>query len=147
MKSTPLTSIAKKLFTGIFFGIALLCASQVHAFTGTSKADSVIAKKTSIEDNATISYIGEQQEGLLFNVTYNNISGKSFTVFVKDEAGNILYQDYFNGKNFNKKFLLLKGDLIKKISFSVTSKNIALTQDFNIDITSKVVENVIVSRN
>ncbi|MFL9481710.1 hypothetical protein ACI6Q2_02960 [Chitinophagaceae bacterium LWZ2-11] len=139
------TSILRKLFLANILVLSLFATVNANAsFKHDDKKADSAAKN---EKAAAITFLGSNQDGLVFNVKYDNTTANVFTVVVTDETGEVLYQDSFKDKQFDKKFLLPKSDVAKKISFAVKSDKGTISQNFNIDITTKVVEDVVVSRN
>ncbi len=61
-----------------------------------------------VPQNASVKYLGVQDDKVLFTVAFENPDGKKVTVSVLDENGNALFQDVFTDRKFDKKFKLPK---------------------------------------
>ena len=101
MKKQILNTIAKRFFLGNILAASLFITAQ-------SKANIVLPNNISLIDSAITSkldlkYIGITNEGLEFDVKYNNISGNNFTFVIKDEYGEVLFEQSYNNKQFFKK--------------------------------------------
>ncbi len=121
-------SAATLLLAGIAF-LSVLPLTNVHA-AGPK--------------NATVKYVGVQEDAVLFNVAFDNPTGSKMTVSVLDENGTTLFQDVFTDRKFEKKFKLSKSES-GKITFIVRdSKVVELNESFS--ITTKVVEDVVVTK-
>lgn len=145
MKKQSVNSIVKRVFLSSVLALVLFVTAQesVYARGSEKKIDSAAANA-----KVSVSFLGSTENGLVFNVKYDNVEGTNFVVAVTDESGEVLYQDYFSDKKFDKKFLLPKDVDAKKISFSIKSdKGANLNQTFAISTSTKIVEDVVVSRN
>src|ERR1051325_7315580 len=96
-------SLSIAVFGKIFFGVCLvLTAATVSAqSTATGAGQS---------ENATVKYLGLQDDLIVFNVAYANPDGNKFQVIVKDQDGSQLYQNVFSDKTFYKQFRLPRAD-------------------------------------
>ncbi len=96
-------------------------------------------------NNAVINHLGTSNGMLLFEVKVDNASGEKFRVIVKDTDGTILFQDSYDDKNFAKKFMIPKPES-DKLVFVIKSASGNISQSFQINSSSRVVEEVVVKR-
>ncbi len=145
MKKQTLNTIAKRFFLGNILAAALFITAQ-------AKANTVLPNTISHIDSAILSkldlkYVGITNEGLAFDVKYNNISGKNFTFVIKDEYGEVLFEQSYNNKQFFKKVQLPQVGDVKSLTFTIVSDKNKLVQSKNVKITTKIVEDVLVKIN
>lgn len=146
MKKKTVNNIAKKLFIGSILSVVLLLSAQDKAAAAVSlKNDSTI--NASKSDKVLVKYMGYSEDGLYFNVKYNNEKGKDFDVVIKDENGETLYEGSFNDKAFDKKFLLPKDYEVSFISIAVQSGRENFVQSYNVTVKSSTIKDVVVSKN
>ena len=145
MKKQILNTIAKRFFLGNILAASLFITAQ-------SKANIVLPNNISLIDSAITSkldlkYIGITNEGLEFDVKYNNISGNNFTFVIKDEYGEVLFEQSYNNKQFFKKVQLPQVGDVKSLTFTIVSDKNKLVQSKNVKITTNIVEDVLVKIN
>ena len=145
MKKQILNTIAKRFFLGNILAASLFITAQ-------SKANIVLPNNISHIDSAITSkldlkYIGITNEGLEFDVKYNNISGNNFTFVIKDEYGEVLFEQSYNNKQFFKKVQLPQVGDVKSLTFTIVSDKNKLVQSKNVKITTNIVEDVLVKIN
>ena len=144
MKKQTLNNIAKKFFVGSILAAALFLSSQSKVYANNNNPRNFTAEKTN--ENASIKYVGNNQDNLLFNVKYNNVSGETFTLSVYDESGELIYSTVSKVKEFSKTYALPKAVDASKITFSIRSGKTNYRQSFDVNINTSVVENVVVSK-
>lgn len=94
------------------------------------------------DEPATVQYIGTQDDMFLFNVSYKNPGGSTFTMIVKDQDGTALYRSTFHEKDFNRQFRLPKTDDRGKYVFvfrNASGRDLAKT--FEINVNRRYVDN------
>ncbi len=91
---------------------------------------------------AEVKYIAGQDGAVLFNVVYNNATGKRFSVIVLDEYGNQLYQHFFTDRKFDKKFKLADPEGTSKLTFVIRNSGDNSVQRFEVDANARLVEDV-----
>ena len=145
MKKQTLNTIAKRFFLGNILAAALFLSAQAKANTflpeNDTHVDSTIANKLDLK------YLGNTNEGLEFDVKYNNVSGKYFSFVIKDENGEVLFEQSYNNKQFYKKVQLPSVADVKSLTFSILSDKNKLVQSKEVKITTNIVEDVLVRIN
>ena len=145
MKKQTLNTIAKRFFLGNILAASLFITAQSKANTAlprnTTLIDSIVASKLDLK------YVGITTEGLEFDVKYNNISGKYFTFVIKDEYGEVLFEQSYNTKQFFKKVQLPQVGDVKSLTFNIVADRNKLVQSKEVKITTNIVEDVLVRIN
>lgn len=144
MKTQTIKNIAKKFFLGSILTSVIFLSAQSKTFAANNFGDSTI--KENLVGNVSVKYIGNSEDGLFFNVKYNNEKGKYFDVVVKDESGDILYEGSFNDKYFDKKFLLPKDHDVASLSIAVIAGKNDFVQNYNVTVKSNSYTDVVVSK-
>lgn len=98
--------------------------------------------KAGAPGNISVRYAGIQNEHLVFYLQVENESKERYRFLVRDENRNVLFEETFTKQGFEKKILLVKGD-ISNVSFEVTARHYNYTRDFA--ISTRTVEEVIVA--
>ena len=146
MKKQSVNTIAKKLFFGNIVAAVLFLSFQTKAHAA-HHVEPAITKVTDKSEKVSVKYIGSNENGVLFNVKYNNEKGENFSIIIKDQSGEELYNGSFDDKNFDKKFLLPKDNDASYITIAVTSNKQNFVQSYNVSIKSVMVQDVVVSKN
>jgi len=117
----------------------------VVMFTGVATSAHAQAKYAStIEKNAEVKYIGNAEDQVVFNVSYNNPNSNKFVVTVLDEDGTKLFQSVYSDKKFDKRFKLPQSEKTK-LTFEIrNNREIELRQTF--EINTRIVEDVVVTK-
>ena len=93
--------------------------------------------------NAEIKYIGIVDNKLVFEVEYKNASEVPFILEIRDAQGYEFYTGKFKQKNFKKKYAIDRSELSNtSISFVLASKGNVQQQEFNINASSRLVEEI-----
>jgi hypothetical protein len=147
--STKVSNINRKAATALF--AAILATSATFAgVQATTHSNIATAKYLNNEDEkdaqkVKVKYLGSLEDGVMFNVAYNNAASTDFSLTILDENGETVYTDVFNDKQFNKKFKVAKD--YSKLTFVIRSNKEKFEQSFDINISSRLVDDVVVSRN
>ena len=129
-----INNIAKRFVLGTLFVAALSVANAKTTATVTS-ADKVEVKYTGVDVNNQLS----------FNIKYANPSGNTFSLVVLDENGDQLFKGAYGDKSFDKTFKLPKSEM-SKVSFVIEDAKSSYKEKFDVNIKTRVIEDVIVSR-
>ena len=91
---------------------------------------------------ASVKHISTTNDKIIFQVSLDNETGEKFGLSIRDVQGNTIFQDVYSDKKFDKKFVLDKSENIGKITFVVRSLKDNQTQVFEINTTTRIIENV-----
>lgn len=149
MKKQSVNTIAKKLFYGNILAAVLFLSVQnkAQASYHVTHVDSAINTVTNKAEKVLVKYIGSNDDGVFFNVKYNNEKSENFNIVIKDQSGEELYSGTFDDKNFDKKFLLPKDNDANYITIALTSRKENFVQTYNVSIKTAMVQDVVVSKN
>lgn len=141
MKRTFVKIASKKVLAALLLSGAVLLATP-----NSGKATPTNIEIISSNNQASIQFAGSLDNALVFDVKVANTNGDKFTITVSDNDGNVLYTQGFSEKNFDKKFKLLKSDEISRYNFKITSNNKDLEQVFSVNASTKVVDDVVITK-
>lgn len=141
MKHTFVKLVSKKVLAAVLVSGAVLLTAPVQGKATPSHIE-VISEAS----KATVQYTGSVENALYFNVKVTNANSDKFTVTVTDNDGDVLYTQTFSDANFDKKFKLLKSDDISRYNFKITSNNKELEQSFTVNASTRVVNDVVVTK-
>ena len=123
--------ISKTLLVLVLFSFSFLLSSDVKA------NDSI---KTAI---AEIKYLGSVEGNPVFQISFENQEGEDVYLALRDENGNTIYADFVKGKNYTRKIQFDGVDLSElKLTLSLRSKNGTKKQNFQINKSTQVLENI-----
>ena len=131
MKKQNLRSL--KIFVKGSF-LALMLTFNVHA--GAQPFGDPIVKAASVK------HISTTDSKIIFQLSLDNETGEKFGVSIRDVQGNTIFQDVYSEKKFDKKFVLDKSENIGKITFIIRSLKDNQTQVFEVNTTTRIIENV-----
>ncbi len=130
-----INNIAKRFLLGSLFVAALTVSASANTTTGVTSSDKVEVKYTGIDVNNQLS----------FNIKYANPTGNTFSLVVLDENGDQLFKGAYGDKSFDKTFKLPKSEL-SKVTFVIEDTKTSYKEKFDVNIKTRVIEDVIVSR-
>jgi hypothetical protein len=94
---------------------------------------------------ASIKHISTTNDKVIFQLSLENEAGERFSVSIRDNDGNTLFQDFYSDKKFDKKFVFEKSADLSKLTFIVRSLKDHTSQVFEVNTVPRVVENYDVS--
>ena len=94
---------------------------------------------------ASIKHISTTNDKVIFQLSLENEAGERFSVSIRDNDGNTLFQDFYSDKKFDKKFVFEKSADMSKLTFIVRSLKDKTSQVFEVNTVPRVVENYDVS--
>ena len=150
MKKQSVNTIARKLILTNILALVVLVSFQNKAQASsyhTTHVDSAVNTMTSKNENVSVNYIGSNQDGVYFDVKYNNDKSASFTIVIKDDNGEELYSGNFSKKAFEKQFLLPRDNDASRITISLSAGKEKFLQSYNLNIETNTVQDVVVSKN
>ncbi len=142
-QAQPANNAMLNKILALLMAIAILLSGKLKAQT-IAKVN-INSKDSAASENVQVKYLGSMDDGVLFNVKYNNQTSSPFTLIVSDATGEVLYEQTYSDKQFDKKFLLSRA--YDKMSFVIKNDKEKTNQTFAINITTKLVEDVYVRRN
>ena len=108
----------------------------------TANAQTAVKQPITIT-NASVQYIGSQEDMISVAVKYDTAPGNKFSITVRDQDGYQLYQGNFTEKKFRKIFELPKPDL-SKVIFVIRNTNTNEVQSY--EVNTRVVEEIVVKK-
>jgi hypothetical protein len=94
---------------------------------------------------ASIKHISTTTDKVIFQLSLDNEAAERFSVSIRDNDGNTLFQDFYSDKKFDKKFVFDKTADLSKLTFVIRSLKDNVTQVFEVNTVPRVVENYDVS--
>jgi hypothetical protein len=111
----------------------------------TAKANTELPVGTdSTKQNFVIKYVGETEDNLNFTIAYTKQNNNPYTLVVRDENGETLYQQVFTTKNLQKKVVVSPNDDFKKLSISIVDSKGKTNESKDVIISSRLVQDYIV---
>ena len=129
------------------FRKAMLVAALVSTVSlSAMAAPATVSKngKSNKTEQSNIQYVGTTDAGIVFNVKYDNADSARFDLLIKNQYGDIVYQQTYNDKNFNKKVMLVKEPGDARLTFIIRTASNDYKQSFDITTVTKTVEDVVV---
>ena len=141
MKASFVSPLAK-IVSAFFLGSVLLVATPF-----SSNANNDKGKVTAItEDQLSVQYTGSNDNSVMFRVKFQNATAQKFSLIIKNDVGDVVYQDQFTTADFNKAVHILKDGEFNKATFIIRVGNQQIEQRFVINRNTEVVENVVVTK-
>lgn len=100
-----------------------------------------VKEKDPIVKTATVKHLGYYENNLVLQVLLDNEAGEKFSVTIKDADGNVLFADTYQDKKFDKRFLFNKEEGYSKLNFIIRSIKDNQVQSFEINASTRIVEN------
>lgn len=132
----------KKQVINFKFSRAIVLA----AIAGTLSLSAIAGttNKASKNTQSDVQYVGTTNNGVVFNVKHDNTDAGKFDLVIKNEYGEIVYQQQYSDKAFDKKIVLVKEPGDARLTFIIRSGSNTYKQSFDINTTTRTVEDVVV---
>jgi hypothetical protein len=95
-------SSVKTVLRNLFFALSVLIFSSASVHAQAVRASYTTAAPAPLEP--VVTYLGSGEEEMSFNMKYDNASGERCVVTILDSNGEILFDQVFADKKFNKTF-------------------------------------------
>lgn len=96
---------------------------------------------------AELKVVGKVENQPVFQLDLNSSEADEFTVTFRDDLGNVLYTDRFEGANISKKYMLKTEDMAEAtINVVVRAKKSGTIEVYTIDRNTSYVEETVVNK-
>ena len=119
---------------------ALVSAVSLSAMAAPATIDNGKSDKTA---QNSIQYVGTTDDGIVFKVKYDNADSAKFDLIIKNENGDVVYQQAFNDKNFDRRVVLVKEPGDARLTFIIRGAD-TYKQSFDITTVTRTVEDIVV---
>jgi hypothetical protein len=101
----------------------------------TSKANGGGSKKYSsiTEAQVSVTYQGVSDNSLVFKVDYDNTKGEKFRLIIKNDNGDVVYQQQFSDAHFSKTIFFRDTDTEINPTFVIRSGNNEIVRQFQVN--------------
>jgi hypothetical protein len=108
------------------------------------QAAPIIEKIISPSDKqVTVNFVGVTDNNLIFHLEFENKTGEKFYLIVKNDAGDIVYQNSFNDVHFAKNIRIPKEESVMQPTFVIRTSTEQVERKFSVNV--KVSENFVVT--
>lgn len=135
----------KKQVLAIGMRKAMMVAGFVSVLTVGAMAAPAENRKNTKLAQSEIEYVGTTKDGIVFNVKFENADAARFDLVIKNEYGDVVYQQQFSDKNFDKKILLVKEPGDAHLTFLIKAGDASYKESFDITTVIRTVEDVVVT--
>ena len=127
------------------FRKAMAVAALVSAVSFSAMAAPATIKngKSDKTEQNNVQYVGSTDDGIVFNVKYDNPDSTKFDLIIKNEYGEVVYQQAFSDKNFDRRVMLVKEPGDAHLTFIIKGSD-TYKQSFDITTVTRTVEDVVV---
>lgn len=118
----------KSVFIKAAFMLSLFSISNSFSVT---QAQPTLYTITDAETKGDIHFVDAQDGMLVFELNLKNLPAKGSMLQIKDEAGNLIFEESIKTENYNVRYKIERNN-ITKISFEVTANKMLLNKTFSI---------------
>ena len=141
MKKTITTYGFRKCIQTLLVLNAIINVQNVYA-----APDTLTLVKPEMVNQSSVIVAGTTETEILVDVKVFNTNAEKLSLIIEDELGDELYKKEIDSTDFTKRFRLQKADNISNYSVLIRYANKSLKEKFIIKTTSKLVEDVTVTR-
>jgi hypothetical protein len=95
------------------------------------------------EKNVTVNFVGVTDDALVFHLEVENKTGEKFWLIIKNDAGDIVYENVYNDVHFAKNIRISKEESEMNPTFIIRTAKDEVERKFSVK--SKVSENLVVT--
>jgi hypothetical protein len=122
----------------------LAAAALLTLGTAKLQAAPIIEKIINPTDKqVTVNFVGTTENSLVFHLEFDNKSGEKFFLIIKNDAGEVVYQNAFNEVHFEKNIRIPKEETEIRPTFIIRTATEQIEKKFSVD--RKVSENFVVT--
>jgi hypothetical protein len=123
----------------------LAAALLLSLGSASANAAPIIEKIISPVDQAvSVNYVGATENNIVFHLEFNNTAGEKFWLIIKNDAGDVVYQQANKDANFTKTIRLPKEEVEMHPTFVIRTANDQVERKFVVN--RKVSEKVTVTK-
>ncbi len=134
----PSLNFAKSLST--VAAALLLTFATANTYAAPVKSTNV---SNPAEELVSVNYVGSTENSFVFHVTYDNKSGEKFYLIVKNDAGEVVYEQSYKDSKFAKTIHIPKESDSMTPSFVIRTATTQVERKFVVN--RQVSENVVVT--
>jgi len=113
--------------------------------SASANAAPIIEKIISPVDQAvSVNYVGATENNIVFHLEFNNTAGEKFWLIIKNDAGDVVYQQAYKDAHFSKTIRLPKEEGEMHPTFVIRTANDQVERKFVVN--RKVSEKVTVTK-
>jgi hypothetical protein len=128
------------------YGKSLFFTTTTILILNISAKAQTTASKAPVTEKAVVTHLGLKEEGSIFQVKFPNETGEKFSLAIKDASGVILFNEVYDDKNFDKKFLITDIDNDAKLLFTIRSFKDKKSQTFESNSITRIIDDVVVTK-
>ena len=118
----------------------LAAAALLSLGSANLQAAPIIEKIISPTDKqVTVNFIGATDNSLVFHLEFENTTGEKFYLIIKNDAGEIVYQNAYNDVHFEKNIRILKEESDIQPTFIIRTSSGKVERKLSVN--SKMTEN------
>jgi hypothetical protein len=95
------------------------------------------------EKNVTVNFLGASDNNLVFHLEFENKSGEKFWLIIKNDAGDVVYQQSFTDLHFARNIRITKEDSEMNPTFVIRTSTEQVERKFSVK--NKVSETLVVT--
>jgi hypothetical protein len=95
------------------------------------------------EKNVTVNFLGASDNNLVFHLEFENKSGEKFWLIIKNDAGDVVYQQSFTDLHFARNIRITKEDSEMHPTFVIRTSTEQVERKFSVK--NKVSETLVVT--
>ena len=143
MKKTFVKTVSSKFIPALLIAAALFAFAPAQSMANSKHNIEIL----SVNNTTSVQFAGSATNALLFDVKINNATGEKFTLVIKNGEGEVLFSKDYSDMAFNKKIKILKDETNStNFTFSIVSPNKDLQNTFEVNATTKVVDDVVITK-
>ena len=124
---------------------APVLAAALLLSLGSVHAAPIIEKIVNpVDQEVSVSYVGVTENNFVFHLNFDNKSGEKFWLIVKNDAGEVVYQQAYKDVHFSKTIRLPKEEGEIHPTFVIRTQNEQVERMFAVN--RKISENVVVTQ-
>jgi|SRR5580658_2291810 hypothetical protein len=113
--------------------IALTAVLFLFGSPLTSKANDGSKKNAVTDAQVCVTYEGVSENSLVFRVNYENVSGEKFWLIIKDDNGDVVFQQQFSDAHFAKNVFFENTDTNISPTFVIRKGNNEVVRQFQVN--------------
>lgn len=99
-----------------------------------------------LDPSVAIRYVGSLNEQPVFQIDFENTEAETYYISIRDDEGNVLYNEKVKDAKYSKKFKIEHGSEYARLTFTLSNDRQRKVQVYQINTNTRMIQDVVVTR-
>jgi hypothetical protein len=135
MKINFASSRIAKIMAVAFAAILIIAANPLASLANGGGKSAKHSAGSSVEDQVSVKFVGSTDKDISFKVDFENPTGEKFALIVKNDNGDIVFNQQYTDTHFSKTVVIENAELAIQPTFIIRTANQDIVRQFQVNMT------------